>query len=105
MRAGLHSGNRHGPAHITLKKSHISEPQWIYSPDPYYITDMEHVNFDSLNRTLKNIQKELSDIREHMVDVDSILTEDDYSALVSYRGEKKSGRLVLHESLKKDLGL
>lgn len=38
-----------------------------------------------------------------MVDIDSILTEDDYSALTAYRREKKAGKLVSHEKLKKRL--
>lgn len=53
----------------------------------------------------EKIEKDLAEIKEHMVDIDSILTEDDYAALSEYRTEKAKGRLVMHEDLKKELGL
>jgi len=37
---------------------------------------------------LDRIEKEIHQIKEHMVDVDSIMTEDDYEALLSYRKER-----------------
>ena len=40
-----------------------------------------------------------------MVDIDSIMTEDDYAALVEYRAEKTEGRLTSHEDLKRESGL
>ncbi|MBI5332425.1 MAG: hypothetical protein HZB65_02545 [Candidatus Aenigmarchaeota archaeon] len=54
---------------------------------------------------LETIEKELKDIKEHMVDIDSILTEDDYEALLEYRKEKKAGKLISHKQLKKELGI
>jgi len=54
---------------------------------------------------LDKMEKEIHQIKEHMVDVDSIMTEDDYEALLSYRKEKASGKLISHEQLKKELGL
>jgi len=54
---------------------------------------------------LEKIEKEIEDIREHMVDIDSIMTEDDYLALLEYRKEKEAGKLVSHEQLKKELGI
>lgn len=66
---------------------------------------MENVSLESINKVLESMQKELKDIREHMVDVDSILGEDDYKALVSYRREKKAGKLISHAALKKELGI
>lgn len=56
-------------------------------------------------KELKEIRKDLSFLKKHMVDVDSIMTEDDYSALLAYRDEKKKGKLISHEELKKKLGL
>ena len=71
--------------------------------------------FTSLNRIMKSeqlilqklgrIEKEVETIKKHMVDVDSIITEEDYKTLLEYREEKKSGKLVSHERVKKELGL
>ncbi len=54
---------------------------------------------------LEKIEKNVEQIREHMVDSDAILTEEDYEALLEYRKEKAEGRLVSHDELKKELGL
>ena len=54
---------------------------------------------------LGNIEKELEEIKKHMVDVDSIMTEKDYEALLAYRKEKKEGKLTSHDKMKKKLGL
>lgn len=54
---------------------------------------------------LENIEKNVEQIREHMVDSDAIMTEEDYEALLLYRKEKSEGRLISHEELKKELGL
>lgn len=54
---------------------------------------------------LEEIKSELDYIKEHMVDMDSIMTEEDYEALQAYREEKKTGKLISHEQLKKELGL
>ena len=52
---------------------------------------------------LRSIKKEISFIKEHMVDMDSILSEEDYTALQDYRNEKKIGKLISHEKMKKEL--
>jgi len=54
---------------------------------------------------LDTIKVELDFIKRNMVDIDSILTEEDYQALMEYRKEKSSGKLISHEQLKKELGL
>ncbi len=54
---------------------------------------------------LKSIKKEVDFIKKHMVNIDSIMTEDDYAALQDYRKEKKAGKLTSHEQLKKELEL
>jgi len=43
--------------------------------------------------------------KKHMVDIDSIITEDDYKALQDYKIEKAEGKLTSHEELKKELGI
>ncbi len=59
----------------------------------------------TLAAELKAIREDIDYIKEHMVDADSIMTEDDYEALLAYRKEKKAGKLISHEQLKKELGL
>jgi len=54
---------------------------------------------------LKAIRKDLEILKDHMVDIDCIMTEDDYLALNEYRMEKESNDLVSHEDLRKSLGL
>ena len=54
---------------------------------------------------LKAIKQEISYIKSHMVDNDSIMTEDDFKELTNYRKEKKEGKLFSHHLLKKELGL
>lgn len=61
---------------------------------------MSHVMIE-----LKEIKKDLNFIKEHMVDIDSIMTEDDYAALQEYRKQKKEGKLISHEQLVKELGV
>ena len=56
-------------------------------------------------RKLENIEKEVRQIRARMPDIDSIMTEEDYSSLNDYRREKMAGRLHSHESVKKKLDL
>lgn len=54
---------------------------------------------------LAKLQEDVEYIKENMVDVDSVMTEDDYEAIEKARKEKKDGRLISHEQLKKELGL
>jgi len=54
---------------------------------------------------LEKIEKDVEQIRDHMVDSDAIMTEEDYESLLKYRKEKSEGKLVSHNELKKELGL
>ena len=65
----------------------------------------EAIDASNLMNELKAIRSDLDFIKEHMVDTDSIMTEDDYLALEEYRKEKNAGELVSHEDIKKELGL
>jgi hypothetical protein len=49
--------------------------------------------------------KEIGGIKKRMVDVDSILTEEDYVSLNDYCRDIRCGKLVSHKDLKKELGL
>jgi len=65
----------------------------------------ESVSSQEVVKELKAIRQDLDYIKDHMVDSDSILTEEDYKALQAYREEKKAGKLISHEQLKKELGI
>ena len=65
----------------------------------------ETINANHIIDELKAIRNDLDFIKGHMVDIDSIMTEDDYLALKKYRTEKTANELVSHEDLKKELGL
>ena len=60
---------------------------------------------EEITKELKAIRNDLNYIKTHMVDVDSIMTGDDYIALEEYEKEKSEKSLVSHEQLKKELGL
>ena len=49
---------------------------------------------------LKAIKSDLSYIKSHLLDPDTLLTEEDYEALLQYRAEKKQGKLTSHKNLK-----
>ncbi len=54
---------------------------------------------------LKAIRVDLEYLKEHMVDIDTVMTEDDYNDVLKYREEKMSNKLISHNKLKKELGL
>ena len=65
----------------------------------------EAINSGEIVHELRSIREDLDFIKDHMVDIDSIMTEDDYLSLNEYRDEKSSGRLTSHEELKREIGL
>ncbi len=54
---------------------------------------------------LKSIRDELAYIKDNMAEKDSIMTEDDFEALLAYRKDKHSDNLISHKTLKEELGL
>ena len=62
-------------------------------------------NSQQILERLNNMERKIELIKEHMVDVDKIMTEEDYKALLEYRKDKKAKKLVSHKMLKKRLGL
>jgi hypothetical protein len=54
---------------------------------------------------ITDIEKEIEDIKKHMVDADSIMTEEDYEFLLAYRKEKTGHSLTSHDEMKKKLGI
>lgn len=65
---------------------------------------METELLNKIHKDLEFIKKEITEIKGHMVDIDSIMTEEDYRALQDYMKEKSEGKLKSHEELKKELG-
>jgi hypothetical protein len=65
----------------------------------------EAINSKEILYELKAIREDLDYIKGHMVDIDSILTEEDYLSIQEYRKEKASGLLTSHEDLKNELGI
>ncbi len=65
----------------------------------------EVINSNEIKHELRAIREDLNFIKSHMVDIDSILTEEDYLSLQEYREEKNSGILTSHEDLKNEFGI
>ena len=64
-----------------------------------------NITLSAIYKDLELIKTKVTNIEEHMIDVDSIMTEDDYKTLKDYSKEKSKGKLISHEKLKKELGL
>ncbi len=65
----------------------------------------EVIDSEEIVHELRAIRDDLDFIKRHMVDVDSIMTEEDFHSLNEFRSEKNTGKLVSHEELKKEPGL
>ncbi|MBC8526058.1 MAG: hypothetical protein H8D22_04175 [Candidatus Cloacimonetes bacterium] len=61
------------------------------------------ITLETIHSDLEFVREKIIEIAKHMVDIDNILTEDDYKALKEYKKEKSEGKLILHEVLKKEL--
>lgn len=65
----------------------------------------EAIDSREIRYELRAIREDLDFIKGHMVDADSIMTEEDYLSLTEYRDEKSSGKLTSHEEIKREMGL
>ena len=65
----------------------------------------EIATLDKIFEGLNFLKKKILSIEKYTVDIDSILTEDDFAALAEYRAEKAEGRLISHGKIKAELGL
>lgn len=63
------------------------------------------VSLDTIHEDLNYVKDKIINIEKHMVDIDSIMTEDDYKAIEDYRQQKDKGELMSHNEVKKELGL
>lgn len=53
---------------------------------------METVTLDVINKNIKELRKEVAEIREHMVDMDCIMTEDDWESIREAEKDLKEGK-------------
>ena len=65
----------------------------------------EALDSEEILHELRTIREDLDFIKCHMVNIDSILTEEDFLSLQEYRKEKASGILTSHDDLKNELGI
>lgn len=66
---------------------------------------MKNVTLSQIQKDMTAMKREIEGIKKYMVDLDSLMTYDDFKALEDYRREKSRGALIPHEALKKELGL
>ena len=63
------------------------------------------IQAEEILKRLSNIETRMNIIVEHVVDDDSVLSEDDLEAIEEAEKEYKEGRTISHEQLKKELGI
>jgi hypothetical protein len=66
---------------------------------------METVTLNIINENLKCMRKEIAEMREHMVDIDSIMTRDDRAALQEARNELKKNKAITLEEFERQLNI
>lgn len=64
---------------------------------------METITLNVINRNLKHIMKEIVEIREHMVDVDTILTPEEEEELERSIENYKRGKTKDFDKIKEEL--
>lgn len=57
----------------------------------------------TFNDEIKAMKKDIAYLKKNMVEIDSIMTEDDFESLLDYRTEKEQGKLVSEQQIKKEL--
>ena len=60
---------------------------------------MANVTLEIIHKDLEDMKKEIHEIREHMVDADTILTEDERMLLDQSIKHEKEGKLISLEEL------
>ena len=92
---------------LLLKPISLSSPEIRNKRKIYKVAhpNLKMADEKLILQKLEKIEKEVSQIKEDMVDRDSIMTEEDYLALLEYRKEKAAGKLISHKQIKKEFGL
>ena len=65
----------------------------------------ETATLQTIQQELKEIKTDLKYLKEHMVDVDCILTEEDFESLKQAEKEHAEGKTIKLKDLKKQLGM
>jgi len=58
---------------------------------------------ETLSKRVSALERSVAGLKTRMVDPDCVMTEEDYSALLRYREEKRAGTLVTYEDLLQEL--
>ena len=66
---------------------------------------MQTVTLETINKNLMSVKKDIHEIKEHMVDVDTILTEEERRLVDESIEDEKKGRLISFDVVKKRLGI
>ena len=66
---------------------------------------MSSISIEKLHDDVEFLKKELSNMKQHMVDEDTVLTEDDHKAIKKYRNEMAQGSLTSLDEFEKELGI
>ena len=91
--------------HCKRRDEIMTKWSYFYVIENQLLNMSEAINSKEILYELKAIREDLDYIKGHMVDIDSILTEEDYLSIKEYRKEKASGLLTSHEDLKNELGI
>ena len=91
--------------HCKRRDEIMTRWSYFYVIENQLLNMSEAINSKEILYELKAIREDLDYIKGHMVDIDSILTEEDYLSIKEYRKEKASGLLTSHEDLKNELGI
>lgn len=66
---------------------------------------METITLEMIHKDLEFLKKEISEIKEHMVDADTILTPEEEKELDISIGNYKKGKTKDFETIKKEISL
>lgn len=56
-------------------------------------------------KRLQKVESEVEEMKAKMADMDRIMAEEDYEALLDYRAQKAAGKLVSSEQARKAMGV
>lgn len=68
-------------------------------------SSMENITLNIIHKDLEQLKEVVFEMRDRMVDADSVLNQQDFIAIEEYNREKEDGVLFSHEEIKIELGL
>jgi len=66
--------------------------------------ESETISCQTISQELKEIRKELKFIKEHMIDVDMIVTPEEETEIREAMDEYQAGKSIAFDELEKELG-